>query len=136
MDAARRAPLILVVEDFEEAYEIFSDFLADAGYQVVGADNGIDAIDTAVRLLPDLIVMDLSLPRMGGCKAAKLLKQDERTRHIPIVAITAHVEKFYRDAAQEAGCDAFLTKPCRMDHLIAQVRFLLGHRVDPTHPTH
>jgi len=116
----RRSPLLLVVEDMEDAYELVSDILADAGYEVVGAGNGIDAVDTAVRLLPDLILMDLSLPLMGGCEAARLLKSDERTREIPIVALTGHIN--FLELARAAGCDAFLTKPCPPERLLAEVR--------------
>ena len=120
MAGERRSPLLLVVEDMEDAYELVSDILADAGYEVVGAGNGIDAVDTAVRLLPDLILMDLSLPLMGGCEAARLLKSDERTREIPIVALTGHIN--FLELARAAGCDAFLTKPCPPERLLAEVR--------------
>jgi two-component system, cell cycle response regulator DivK len=116
--------LVLVVEDLEETYELLSDILAAARFQVVGAANGIDAVDTAVKLLPDLIVMDLSLPLMGGCEATRLLKSDERTRDIPIVALTA--DNNYLQMARSAGCDAFLTKPCSPEILLAQIRELLG----------
>ncbi len=126
MDNAAEAelpPLILVVEDLEEAYQLYTEFLVGEGLRVVGAGNGIDAIDSAVRLLPDAIVMDLSLPQMGGCEAARLLKQDERTRHIPIVAVTAHSE--LGDFARTAGCDAFFAKPCPLDRLLACLQLLV-----------
>jgi CheY-like chemotaxis protein len=116
--------MILVVEDMEDAYELVSDILAEARFQVVGAGNGIDAVDTAVKLLPDLILMDLSLPLMGGCEAARLLKSDARTRDIPIIALTGHHN--YLAMAREAGCDAFLTKPCPAEKLIAEIRRFLG----------
>jgi two-component system, cell cycle response regulator DivK len=115
--------LVLVVEDLEDTYELISDILADAGFQVVGAQNGIDAVDTAVKLIPDAIVMDLSLPLMGGCEATRLLKSDVRTREIPIVALTGHGN--YLEMARQAGCDAFLTKPCEPGHLVAEIRRLL-----------
>src|SRR5689334_10778899 len=98
-------PLVLVVEDLEDAYELLTDLLAEAHFTVVGACNGIDAVDTAVKLLPDLIVMDLSLPLMGGCEAARLLKSDDRTKEIPIIALTGH--RNFLGMAREAGCDAF-----------------------------
>jgi len=114
------APLVLVVEDTEEAYELLSDLLADWRFRVVGAGNGIDAVDTAVKLLPDLILMDLSLPLMGGCEAARLLKSDQRTRGIPIIALTGH--RNFMAMAREAGCDAFLTKPCPPERLYDEIR--------------
>ncbi len=120
----KRIPMVLVVEDMEDAYELVSDILAEANFEVVGAGNGIDAVDTAVKLIPDLILMDLSLPLMGGCEAARLLKSDERTREIPIIALTGHHN--YLSMAREAGCDAFLTKPCDPPRLIAEIRRFLG----------
>jgi two-component system, cell cycle response regulator DivK len=115
----RVVPLVLVVEDAEDAYELLADVLASAQLDVVGAENGIDAVDTAVKLLPDLILMDLSLPLMGGCEATKLLKSDERTRAIPIIALTGHHN--YAQMAREAGCDAFLTKPCAPQRLLSEI---------------
>jgi CheY-like chemotaxis protein len=116
--------MILVVEDAEDTYEVVSETLAMAGYTVIGATNGIDAVDTAVKLLPDLIVMDLSLPLMGGCEAARLLKSDARTKGIPIVALTGHHN--YLVMARQAGCDAFLTKPCPPERLLGELQAQLG----------
>jgi CheY-like chemotaxis protein len=115
--------LVLVVEDHEETYSLLEDALIEGGFAVVGAQNGIDAVDTAVKLLPDLILMDLSLPLMGGCEATRLLKSDERTRDIPIVALTGHHNFF--EMARQAGCDAFLTKPCPPPKVIAELRAVL-----------
>ena len=95
--------LILVVEDSEEQFDLVADVLAESGFEVVGAQNGIDAVDTAVKLLPDLIVMDLSLPIMGGCEATKLLKSDERTKEIPIVVLTGNHN--YLEMARQAGAE-------------------------------
>ena len=120
----RRAALVLVVEDAEDTYELLSDILAEAALDVVGAENGIDAVDTAVKLLPDLILMDLSLPLMGGCEATRLLKSDERTRDIPIIALTGNHN--FAEMARQAGCDAFLTKPCPPEKLLAEVERILG----------
>jgi CheY-like chemotaxis protein len=118
------APLILVVEDLEDAYDLVIDILAQQGFEVVGASNGIDAVDTAVKLLPDLILMDLSLPLMGGLEAARLLKCDDRTRDIPIIALTGHHN--YLELARAAGCDAFLTKPCPPERLLEELRKTLA----------
>lgn len=128
--ARAAASLVLVVEDLEETYEMLTDLLAEAGFRVIGAGNGIDAVDTAVRLLPDVIIMDLSLPLMGGCEAARLLKSDARTSDIPILALTGHHN--FVQLARDAGCDAFLTKPCEPARLLAEIRKAL--RQDPTVP--
>lgn len=111
--------MVLVVEDVDDAYEAIADLLAEAGLRVVGARNGIDAVDTAVKLLPDVILMDLSLPLMGGCEAARLLKSDSRTRDIPIIAVTGHHN--FLAMAREAGCDAFLTKPIEARRLLGEI---------------
>lgn len=116
--------LVLVVEDVDDAYEAIADVLAEAGLRVVGARNGIDAVDTAVKLLPDVILMDLSLPLMGGCEAARLLKSDSRTRDIPIIAVTGHHN--FLALAREAGCDAFVTKPCLPEDLVKEIRKVLA----------
>jgi CheY-like chemotaxis protein len=113
-----------VVEDVEDAYLAISELLAEAGLRVVGAGNGIDAVDTAVKLLPDVILMDLSLPLMGGCEAARLLKSDNRTRAIPIIAVTGHQN--FLAAAREAGCDAFITKPFDAALLLEEVQRHVG----------
>jgi CheY-like chemotaxis protein len=117
------APLVLVVEDMEDAYETLLDVLGDAGLRVVGAGNGIDAVDTAVKMLPDVILMDLSLPLMGGCEAARLLKSDARTSKIPILALTGHHN--FLELARAAGCDAFLTKPCPAEQLLDEIEHAL-----------
>ncbi len=132
----RTLPLLLVVEDFEELYELYSDFLAGAGYAVDGSSNGVEAVEEAHRLVPDLILMDLALPRMNGWEAIQLLKSDASTRHIPIIALTGHVQKRFADLARQAGADAVLLKPCPLHHLLSEIERLLSRpRVDePKHP--
>lgn len=115
--------MVLIVEDTQETYELLADVLAAADFSVVGAENGIDAVDTAVKLLPDVIIMDLSLPLMGGCEATKLLKSDQRTRTIPIIALTGHHN--FAEMARQAGCDAFLTKPCEPERLLKEISDLM-----------
>jgi CheY-like chemotaxis protein len=118
--------MLLVVEDFEELYELYSDFLAGAGYAVEGSSNGVEAVEEAVRLVPDLIIMDLALPRMNGWEAIHLLKSNPATRHIPIIAITGHVQNRFADLAREAGADMVLLKPCPLNQLLAEIERLLG----------
>src|SRR5262245_139603 len=124
------APMVLVVEDAQETYEALADVLARAHFDVVGAENGIDAVDTAVKLLPDLIIMDLSLPLMGGCEATRLLKSDARTRDLPTVALAGHHN--YAEMARQAGCDAFLTKPCPPERLLGEISRML--ELEPGQP--
>jgi CheY-like chemotaxis protein len=119
-------PLILVVDDYEDAREMYAEYLEFSGFRVAEARNGNDAVAQAFLLRPDLILMDLSLPGMDGWEATKLLKADERTKHIPVVALTGHALAGASEGARKAGCDSFVTKPCLPDELVVEVRRMLG----------
>jgi len=82
--------LVLVVEDYQDAREMYSAYLQFSGYRVEEATNGMEAIEKAIELTPDIILMDLALPKVDGWEATKRLKSDPRTKHIPIVALTGH----------------------------------------------
>jgi two-component system cell cycle response regulator DivK len=118
-------PLILVVDDFEDNREMYAQYLTWAGFRVAEAANGQEALDRAFELRPDLIVMDLSLPMLDGWEATRRLKKDPRTQSIPVVALTGHALAGHSQGAKEAGCDAFLTKPCLPAALVEEVRRML-----------
>ncbi len=120
------APLILVVDDFQDNREMFAEFLSLSGYRVAEACNGREALEQAFSLLPDAILMDLSLPELDGWEATRRLKRDARTRHIPVIALTGHALADHSREAREAGCDAFLTKPCMPEALVAELTRLLA----------
>jgi len=122
----REQPLVLVVEDYQDAREMYAAYLQFSGFDVAEAGNGIEAIEKTVALLPDIVLMDLALPRMDGWEATRRLKNDERTRHIPIVALTGHALAGASDGAKKAGCDSFVTKPCLPDDLVVEVRRMLN----------
>jgi CheY-like chemotaxis protein len=121
----QKAPLILVVDDYHDAREMYSEYLQFSGFRVAEARNGSEAVQQAFALMPDLILMDLSLPGMDGWEATRRLKADEKTRHIPIVALTGHALAGASDGARRAGCDSFVTKPCLPDDLVVEVRRML-----------
>jgi CheY-like chemotaxis protein len=121
----REQPLVLVVEDYQDAREMYAAYLQFSGFEVAEAGNGIEAIEKTQELLPDIVLMDLALPRMDGWEATRRLKNDARTRHIPIVALTGHALAGHAEGAREAGCDAFVTKPCLPDALVAEIKRLL-----------
>ena len=121
----REQPLVLVVEDYQDAREMYTAYLQFSGFDVAEAGNGLEAVEKAQELLPDIVLMDLALPRMDGWEATRRLKSDARTRHIPIVALTGHALAGYAEGAREAGCDAFVTKPCLPDALVAEIKRLL-----------
>ena len=119
-------PLVLVVEDYQDAREMYSAYLQFSGYRVAEATNGVEAIEQAQQLMPDIILMDLALPKMDGWEATRRLKSDARTRNIPIVALTGHALAGHAEGARQAGCDAFVTKPCLPDALVAEIQRMLA----------
>ena len=127
-------PLVLVVEDYQDAREMYAAYLQFSGYRVAEATNGFEAIEQANQLLPDIILMDLALPKMDGWEATRRLKSDDRTRNIPIVALTGHALAGHAEGARQAGCDSFVTKPCLPDALVAEIKRMLGGRTDARKP--
>ena len=121
-----QSPLILVVDDYQDAREMYAEYLQFSGYCVAEARNGNEAVEQALALKPDLILMDLSLPGMDGWEATRRLKADESTKHIPIVALTGHALAGASEGARKAGCDSFVTKPCLPDDLVVEVRRMLN----------
>ena len=119
-------PLILVVDDSQDAREMYAEYLEFSGFRVAEARNGNEAVEQAFALHPDLILMDLSLPGMDGWEATRRLKADDRTRQIPIVALTGHALAGASEGAKRAGCDSFVTKPCLPDDLVVEVRRMLN----------
>jgi two-component system, cell cycle response regulator DivK len=119
---ARRLPLVLLAEDFEDARDLYKDYLEFSGFAVETANNGREAIDRALALQPDVILMDASMPVLDGWQATKELKANPATKHIPILALTAHAFDDARQEARSVGCDGFVTKPCLPDELVARVR--------------
>ncbi len=118
--------LVLVVDDFHDNREMYMQYLSFAGYRVAEAVDGEDALAKARSLLPDVIVMDLSLPRLDGWEATRRLKKDPLTQAIPVIALTGHALAGHAEGALGAGCDAFVTKPCVPSELEARVREMLN----------
>ena len=116
---------ILVVEDNEMNRDMVGRRLQRRGYDVVVAVDGQEGIDMAHSEDPDLILMDMSLPVLNGWEATRKLKQDERTKGIPIIALTAHAMASDRESAIEAGCDDYDTKPLEFSRLIGKIHALL-----------
>ena len=121
----RQQPLVLVVEDYQDAREMYVAYLQFSGYEVAEAANGIEAIEKTQALLPDIVLMDLALPQMDGWEATRRLKSDPTTKDIPVVALTGHALAGHAEGARAAGCDAFVTKPCLPDALVAEIKRLL-----------
>jgi CheY-like chemotaxis protein len=128
-EEAPAAPLVLVVDDVDHGREIFAEYLEFRGFRVATAADGLEALEKAFSLRPDIILMDLSLPGIDGWEATRRLKLDERTRGTPVIALTAHALASAHDKAREVGCDAVVTKPCLPRELEREVRHQLEARI-------
>jgi len=106
---------ILIVEDHKDSRAVLVALLQFSGYQIIEAENGLQALEKARSEIPDLIVMDLQLPGMIGIEAAKILKEDESTKRIPIIAYTALLNETLKEEAMKAGMECFLEKPASME---------------------
>jgi two-component system, cell cycle response regulator DivK len=119
-------PRVLLVDDYPDARDMYGEYLEYSGYDVIQAANGMEALQRAADDRPDIILMDLSLPVMDGWEATRRLKADERTKHIPVIALTGHALAGHSKGALEAGCDVFITKPCLPERLLEVIQSTLG----------
>lgn len=117
---------ILLVEDNEMNRDMLSRRLIKKGYELLMAVDGQQGVDMASAELPDLILLDMSLPVMDGWTAAGHLKSNEATKNIPIIALTAHAMPEDKEKALNAGCDNFDTKPVEFKRLLALIESYLG----------
>jgi len=123
----RAKKFFLVVEDFEDSRFMMRRLLEMAGYNVLEASDGEQAVKMAVEARPVLILMDLSLPKLDGLAATRQIRQKKGLKAVPIVAVSAHDSPESRTEALAAGCDEYVTKPIDFDHLSKVLqRFLRG----------
>jgi two-component system cell cycle response regulator DivK len=128
---------ILIVDDYPDALDIWVIFLQSVGYRVSTARDGAEALEQAARLHPDLIVLDLELPRVSGYEAAAQLRSNPDTRHIPLIAATGYSHERQLDRARDAGFDEIVVKPCDPDALVAVIeRLLQDHEMVPVQLSH
>jgi CheY-like chemotaxis protein len=119
--------LVLIVDDSKDIRDVYTQFLTGEGFRVTSATDGQEALEEAARLQPDLILMDLSLPGIGGWAATQRLKKGEKTKHIPVVILTADSLDGAETVIKE-GCEGFLIKPCMPKDLLKEVFRVLQHR--------
>lgn len=124
-------PFVLLVEDFDDAREMYRDYLEFSGFRVETARDGREAIEKARALRPHLILMDLSLPGIDGWEATRILKNDPATAEMLIVALSAHALAPEGDRARAAGCDGFIAKPCLPTDLVSEIALHLKLHPEP-----
>ena len=117
---------ILIVEDNETDVRLLKDILETRGYNILQTKEGLEAIDLAVVNLPDLILMDIQLPHMSGLEVTRLLKRDERSSRIPIIAVTAFAMGWHEREALDSGCDAYISKPISIFSFLRTVESFLS----------
>ena len=117
---------LLLVEDNEANRDMLCRRLRRRGHEVLLAADGQQGLDLALAARPALILLDLSLPVLDGWEATRRLKADPATRHIPVIALTAHAMSSDRDKALEAGCDEYDTKPIELPRLLGKMEALLA----------
>lgn len=120
------AQTILLVEDNEDNLVVYRTILEHVGYAVIEARDGEEGVARATEELPDLILMDISIPGIDGWEATRRLKAQESTRDIPIIALTAHALEEDREKAREVGCDGYLAKPVEPRRVVEEVQRFLG----------
>jgi len=120
------AKRILIVEDNADNRILITDVLASLNYEVVVAEDGEQGVQLAAAYLPDLILMDLSLPKKDGWSVAREIKDDDGLAHIPIIALTAHAMVGDREKALQAGCDDYISKPIDLRELTSKLTAFLG----------
>lgn len=118
---------ILIVEDNPQNMRLIEMLLRDKGYTLLKATDGDEALDVALRELPDLIIMDIHLPKLSGLEVTKKLRETPVSSHIPIIAITAYAMKGDKERVIEAGCDAYVSKPIDTRELPGVIAEMLRH---------
>ena len=123
--APEAKPTILLIEDFDDAREMYADYLEFSGFRVLTAPDAKRGLELADARQPDLILMDAGLPGMSGWEACSNLKASPRTRAIPVIMLTGHVFGGSRKQSIQVGADGFLAKPCLPDDLVREIRLAL-----------
>jgi len=117
---------ILVVDDEEHIVMILKDSLEFSGFQVVTAYNGQEALERTAEDHPDLIVLDIGMPKLDGWEVCRRLKSDEKTKHIPVIILTAYAQTSDQRKGAQLGADRFVTKPCDLTYLVEEINTLLS----------
>ncbi len=117
---------VMIVEDNDLNMKLFHDLLDAHGYQTLQTRNGMEALELARKHRPDLILMDIQLPEVSGLEVTKWLKEDDKLRSIPVVAVTAFAMKGDEERIREGGCEAYISKPISVSKFMDTVRQFIG----------
>lgn len=123
-----RPTRVLLVDDYPDALEIWGLYLRSLGYEVATAADGLEAVERARRLKPDLIVLDLELPGISGFEVARRIRRSPETRDIPLIAATGYSHLTQLKQARDAGVDSIMVKPCEPAAIADEVGRLLARR--------
>ncbi len=122
MDHPSNKKKILIVEDNELNMRLFNDLLEAQGYEIIQARQGIEALKQARKHLPDLILMDIQLPEISGLEVTKWIKEDEKLKTIPVIAVTAFAMKGDEQRIRESGCEGYISKPISIGSFLETVK--------------
>jgi two-component system cell cycle response regulator DivK len=125
-EATSRAKTVLIVEDNELNMKLFHDLLEAHGYNIIGTRDGMEALRIARDSRPDLILMDIQLPEVSGLEVTKWIKEDDRLKSIPVIAVTAFAMKGDEEKIREGGCEAYIAKPISVQQFLETVKRFLA----------
>lgn len=128
MTDADSTPTILVADDEEDLRELVTYRLSRSGYQVIGAGDGQEALELATECTPDLMVLDVMMPKLDGYELTRRVRAEAALQSIPVILLTARSQESDIDRGFEVGADDYLKKPFNPDELVARVRAVLGRR--------
>ena len=127
-------PSCLIVEDHRDTRDGYAEYLSICGFDVLTAADGEGFRAVIDRVIPDVVVMDIQLPETDGWDLTAELRRNHRTRHVPVIIVSARVQAIDRDRSARAGCDAFLGKPCDPHDLVGAINRLLKAEPHPSTP--
>ena len=122
---------VLVVDDEEHIVMILKDSLEFSGFQVVTAYDGLEALERVEKDKPELIVLDIGMPKLDGWEVCRRLKADPKTKHIPIIILTAYAQTSDQRKGTQLGADRFISKPCDLTYLVEEINTLLANKPKP-----
>lgn len=117
---------VMIVEDNDLNMKLFNDLLRANGYDTLPMRNGHEALETLKEAKPDLIIMDIQLPEISGLEVTRIIKQDDRLRDIPVIAVTAFAMKGDEERIRQGGCEGYLSKPISVSTFVETVKTYVG----------